>query len=144
MDDEDFNFIGDSENPFSGMGDVDGIMKKVREEIELNFTDNPIRWVLVISAFILGATVASEGILQHPFFFISGGLFVAFFAWLFITPSGNLFGQGWLEVSRLQERSADEDSSGKEKICPNCGWQNPQRNNYCHDCGQNLIEQVSD
>jgi hypothetical protein len=28
--------------------------------------------------------------------------------------------------------------SQSSQICPECGWQNPVNNNYCHDCGTDL------
>lgn len=37
--------------------------------------------------------------------------------------------------SQQQQQSS---SSKPKQICSNCGWRNPQTNNYCHDCGAEL------
>lgn len=37
-----------------------------------------------------------------------------------------------------QQQVGGQSSSQPTQICSECGWKNPKKNNYCHDCGSEL------
>ena len=39
-----------------------------------------------------------------------------------------------------QQTVSSSKSSNPKKICQECGWQNSQSNNFCHDCGSKMAE----
>jgi membrane protease subunit (stomatin/prohibitin family) len=41
--------------------------------------------------------------------------------------------------SQQQQQQVGGDSE-PTRICPDCGWKNPESNNYCNDCGYELNE----
>lgn len=48
-----------------------------------------------------------------------------------------------IHIFKQAAANADQNQAtfgaGKKKLtCPSCGWQNPDGNNYCHDCGSEL------
>lgn len=43
--------------------------------------------------------------------------------------------EGMEEGNQAQQSSAQ---SKPKRICSECGWQNPQENTFCHDCGSKL------
>lgn len=43
-------------------------------------------------------------------------------------------------ASSQQQKTNMGETTSEEVICPNCGWKNPERNSYCHDCGEALSD----
>lgn len=45
------------------------------------------------------------------------------------------------EIEKSNQRQDDSSGVKSNRICSDCGWQNPQSNNFCHDCGIKLTEE---
>ena len=91
--------------------------------------------IIVGSLFTLGLVLG----------FISSGngiaagftLIVAAGIWMIFTEEGR---EAWNDIQEKsqQQQQTDSSRSKPKRICSECGWQNPQRNNYCNDCGAEL------
>jgi len=69
--------------------------------------------------------------------FVSGMLWAIILGALFI-------GVLMTDMSGSQQQQQQQqvgDSSEPTRICPECGWKNPESNNYCNDCGYEFSEQ---
>jgi predicted ATP-dependent serine protease len=42
------------------------------------------------------------------------------------------------EIQDGNQVQQNSTQSKPKRICSDCGWQNPQENSYCHDCGSEL------
>ncbi|QAU12509.1 hypothetical protein EKH57_07110 [Halorubrum sp. BOL3-1] len=42
------------------------------------------------------------------------------------------------ELEELDQTQHKSTQSKPKRICSDCGWQNPQENSFCHDCGSKL------
>ncbi|WP_424016200.1 hypothetical protein ACOZ4N_00080 (plasmid) [Halorientalis pallida] len=49
-------------------------------------------------------------------------------------------GRGFIHfaIENMDDDSSGISSTETKRVCPDCGWQNPQHNNYCNDCGEPL------
>lgn len=117
--------------------------EEMREDLDQH--DDEIRYA-GISVFTLGG-----GLLMGIF----GGAEGAFLGFLAIGGLAMLLGTkpglelahaGYLNYEKNKVSNADNQqqqqvghsASGAKQTCPQCGWQNPGSNNYCHDCGSGL------
>jgi membrane protease subunit (stomatin/prohibitin family) len=45
----------------------------------------------------------------------------------------------WKEAKKRNDQQQQQQQVGGDseptRICPDCGWKNPESNNYCNDCG---------
>jgi len=58
---------------------------------------------------------------------------------LVLTESGREFLKTVQEEMNDKNQVQQKSTQSKPKrICSDCGWQNPQENSYCHDCGSEL------
>lgn len=58
---------------------------------------------------------------------------------LVLTESGREFLRTVQEEMNDKNQVQQKSTQSKPKrICSDCGWQNPQENSYCHDCGSEL------
>lgn len=113
-----------------------GKREGVQEETPQN-----VQWGIVAAAFLVGGILGAASNPAEPvsgFFvigFIAGGV-----AWAFATESGKAFRKEFKEnMDEMQQQQQQSTSSSQSKvICSNCGWKNPETNNYCHDCGEQL------
>jgi hypothetical protein len=48
------------------------------------------------------------------------------------------------QQQQQQQQQQVGDSSESTIICPECGWKNPESNNYCNDCGFSFDSGESD
>jgi len=95
---------------------------------------------IVVVAFVIGGII---GFLSNPQDPISGsfavGIFLSGIAWLSVTKSGRQFlsymDEQQQQQHRQQQSVVGKKENGPQRICPHCGWQNPKKNNFCHDCG---------
>jgi membrane protease subunit (stomatin/prohibitin family) len=62
--------------------------------------------------------------------FVSGMLWAVILGVLFV---GVLMTD--LSGNQQQQQQQVGGDSGPTRICPECGWKNPESNNYCNDCG---------
>jgi len=89
--------------------------------------------LIVAGAFIIGGFLGAFSNPNQPvtaFFFI--GTLAAGAALVIGTKSGR---QLVKQVEEQQQQQVNKGDSVPKRTCPHCGWQNPVRNNYCHDCG---------
>lgn len=42
------------------------------------------------------------------------------------------------DASQQQQQNGASQSNVEKVVCQNCGWKNPESNNYCHDCGNEI------
>lgn len=115
-----------------------------REDVEE--MDDPKRYVFILGGgFIMG--MLGLLLLQSGGGFVMMGALGLFIASAFLTKPGIDFMESMGEVieamddSEQQQQSVSASKSSESKrICSECGWQNPQSNNYCHDCGSKMAE----
>ena len=61
-------------------------------------------------------------------------VFAPFVVLLLLTEDGRELLRNLPEL--IEEYQQHQSSQSRPKrICSSCGWQNPQENNFCHDCG---------
>jgi len=97
--------------------------------------------VIVLVVFLIGGILGAVSNPQDAVFaFFSIGSIFAVVGWLFGTTSGRELLEEMNENQQQQQQVGGSSSEQKEP-CPNCGWQNPSRNNYCYDCGSQLVSE---
>jgi len=101
-------------------------------DVEFGENDGPI----VAAAFIIGGSFGAFYVPNQPVtaFFLWGTI-AAGAGWVIGTKSGR---QSVKQLEEQQQQQVNKGDSVEKRTCPHCGWQNPVRNNYCHDCG-NII-----
>jgi ribosomal protein L40E len=102
-------------------------------------TSAQAQWTIVAVAFLIGGILGAVSNPTQPAtgFFVIGGIFAGV-AWAFATESGKEFREEVQENMDEAQQQQASSSSQPKRICSECGWQNPQSNNYCHDCGSEL------
>jgi hypothetical protein len=97
------------------------------------------RYAIIIGAPIIFGLIGTI-ILQDlagGFVFIGGLTFICFS--IFMTKPGVQFLKNMEEdMGNNQQQQQKPSRSKPKRICSKCGWQNPESNNYCHDCGAEL------
>lgn len=132
------------ENPF------DRERKKIEQETH---GDNPPiytkfslaqKWGIGIVAFVLGMVLGFGVNSPTPLLtaLAFGFLFVGPVL-LMITKEGLVLRRGFPKAMSVdgedqQQQQVGTGHSEETVVCRECGWQNPESNNYCHDCGSSL------
>lgn len=103
--------------------------------------DTQTSWGIVIGFFLLGG-FGSLAIVPDSNFvsFIFAGCLVTFPFWAIFTESGARWAEDVTNSSdsnRTTQIQKNPEPS-KESVCQNCGWQNADDNNFCHDCGKEI------
>jgi hypothetical protein len=121
-------------------------MEKVEEynndKREKNPMDEVPKWKIygVIGLFILVDIIAGMLILSGS---PGEGLLV-----ILIPAAGVLLltqgGRDFLKYLKEEVDNKQQDQSDLEdvQVCPSCGLKNPDVNNYCHDCGEELNTEI--
>lgn len=114
-----------------------GILSEEYNGVNKDNNDSTDGWLIVS---LIGVVFGLIGAVANPedaiFAFFVVGATAASITWLYTTPSGEQFRE---EIAEQQQQDAISTGSTEAKqTCPNCGWQNPARNNYCHDCGEKI------
>lgn len=103
--------------------------------------DDEQKAIIGIGAFLLGGILgASSNPAEPGFSFLVVGGFFGLVVWMAITKSGVAFRRtvaSEMDESQ-QQQQVNRGRSEQTVVCRECGWQNPQSNNYCHDCGSEL------
>lgn len=93
--------------------------------------------------FLAGALASPESAVSSGFAFAGVGVIAT---WMMVADTGVAFRRSLDDGSGSESQQQQQVSVGggkskkKMQICRNCGWQNPQDNNYCHDCGDELTD----
>lgn len=67
------------------------------------------------------------------------GIITASIGFISITQRGVIMKRMMSDLDLdTQQQSQTSSSPDSKRICPSCGWRNPDENNYCHDCGEEL------
>lgn len=100
--------------------------------------------VAAIGALFLVVTVGAA-LLYPPDMALMGGLSWGVIAsgvgFLYLTRSGVAIRRSFQDSignGQQQQQQVGGKSEEPKRICGECGWQNPQENKYCHDCGAEL------
>lgn len=109
--------------------------KEVTEEVQ---------WGIAIGAFLIGGIIGAMANPSQPVagFIVIGIMFAGvalFLVALFTQPEE--MKEAWEELKDAWEEAQQQQTSSSSKskiVCSNCGWKNPEDNNYCHDCGEKL------
>lgn len=95
---------------------------------------------ILIGSFLVGGilgAIANPASAGSAFFVV--GIFFAGIAWTFATEEGKEFRKEFKKnMDDAQQTQQQNSSSAPSIVCSNCGWQNPEDNNYCHDCGEEI------
>ena len=118
-------------------------VEEIKEQRESGEYDGPdkeiprqVRWGAVVGAFLGGGLVGAIANPTQPVFtFLIIGLGAGGIAWAFATESGKQLRE---EIEKQQQQQQSSDNTEPKVVCSECGWQNPRKNNYCHDCGEDL------
>lgn len=123
------------------MGDK-SFLQKLEEYNEGDREQNPIEEVsqwkiaIVTGGLILVNLIALPLLLSGDattaFVILVGGVFAVGM----MTETGRSMVSEALE--EMENQNQEQASSDENRVCSNCGWQNPNENNYCHDCGEKL------
>ncbi|OYR50040.1 hypothetical protein DJ74_06730 [Halorubrum sp. Ea8] len=105
-------------------------------------TDALTSWGIVIIAFLVGGIgsvviIPSSNFLSFLFF----GSLVASPFWIIFTELGATWFMNRVVESGSNQSNQTNNTTKESRnkiICQDCGWQNTQENNYCHDCGTEL------
>lgn len=88
------------------------------------------------------------GVLSNPQDPLSGffivGIFIAGITWVIGTKSGRQFATVIYEQQQQQQSVVGKKEKGPQRTCPYCGWQNPEKNLFCHDCGSKFRSEESE
>jgi hypothetical protein len=108
-------------------------------------TSAQLQWGIVAGISLLGGIL---GAFSNPAEPVSGFFVISFIfggvAWAFATKSGTKFRKEFVdsmeEIEQQQQEQSVSTSSNVDQnvVCSECGWKNPNSNNYCHDCGEEL------
>ena len=104
--------------------------------------DINVRVGAVVASALLGGIIfglmAAPG--EFSSTFLSGVILAGTVGWLGFTRTGATFWKGTMKIIKgaSQQQEQKPSSSEPTRICSNCGWRNPEENNYCHDCGKEL------
>ena len=114
-----------------------GILSEEYDSVNKDNKDSIDAWLVVsltgVVFGLIGAVASPENAI---FAFFAVGAIAASIVWLYTTPRGEQFRE---EIAEQQQQDATStDSTEAKQVCPNCGWQNPARNNYCYDCGKKI------
>lgn len=103
------------------------------DDIEVGENDG----IIVVAAFVIGGIMGALSNPQDPLFaFFTVGIVIAGIVWAIGTKSGRNFLEQINEQQQQQQQSVvGKKEKGPQRTCPHCGWQNPAKNNFCHDCG---------
>ncbi|AAG19404.1 hypothetical protein PNP59_13840 [Halobacterium salinarum] len=108
-------------------------------------TDTITSWGIVITAFIVGGIVSAVIIPSSNFvsFIFFGCLVASPFFFIFTESGAKWYMQKIVksDSDQLNLTNSTPKQSRKKIVCQDCGWQNTQENNYCHDCGNELSNQ---
>lgn len=90
---------------------------------------------LLSGVVVIGFALLAAGNMGAAFLVFSA----PFIGVLILTETGREFLRV-LQEEMEEGNQQQQDTSGIEpkKVCPDCGWQNPNEGNYCHDCGSEL------
>jgi len=103
---------------------------------------NPIlAWVIVIIAFLICGSIGSI-IAQttNVIFYMIFGYLGAIPFYAFLTKSGFKWRDNVNSHLDSSNQTQTTDTTRREQICSSCGWQNSRENNFCHDCGTELVD----
>jgi hypothetical protein len=157
LDDDQESFEERAEDVQSGDGDITTLVREhdnfkppdnqtSSEATSSTFTDTGriedihSGWIAAGVAFIIGGVLGVVTNPQNPIAgFLAGSIFFGACVWPFATPSGKEYmKKKSSNSSQNQHQSVGKNNNEIKRACPSCGWQNPQRNNYCHDCGTKI------
>lgn len=102
------------------------------------------KWIVgAVAMLLIGITGAAANPTQPLFGFIVLASTTGIVLWVTITKSGIAFRESIsdeLEDSSQQQQQRISTGQSQENtvVCQNCGWKNPNKNNYCHDCGNEI------
>jgi hypothetical protein len=99
-------------------------------------------WGIVLSVFLISGLAFT--VQAQPANLVSSiivGMVVASFPWIVLTESGAQWFMNAVNKSGSSSNSQSVSTEPKTDdliVCSSCGWQNPQNNSYCNDCGDGL------
>lgn len=102
--------------------------------------DDGKRMLAVGGMFALGM-IGWLLLVPNPLSGVISGVIVAGVSSLFLTREGVAWRRSLEDHDgggQQSQQQQEVSSSGPKRVCSECGWQNPQGNNFCHDCGSEL------
>lgn len=117
-------------------------LKSKTENDKNSYTKRRVAVAIYLSIFTTAMIILVNdillGLLLGIFFgTISGGFFAMKFG-------HHLPGDLKTEKHDTDSVASDESpdtNTGSERVCPDCGWNNPHNNSYCYECGAELEDE---